>query len=137
MTVDTITPFLRKLAASGKLAAARREMADVLRHGIQLRQSRQTDIHGARFKPRDTYGYPRNDYQRNRQHMPLFPYLTRDAYLQADFSADQVKVGFSGRSAQMAAANNIGKGAPTRELVGFADADVQAVQAVIDKHLQQ
>lgn len=137
MTIDTATPFLRKLAEQGKLDAAQREIAEVLRQGIQSRQARQTDIHGARFKLRDTNGYPRNDYQRQRQTMPLFPFLTRDAHLRADFAADRVQVGFNGRAAQLAAANNAGAGAPRRELVGFSEPDLQAVQRIIAQHLQQ
>lgn len=137
MTVDTVTPFLCKLAERGKLDAAQRDIADVLRSGIQSRQASQTDIHGARFKARDTNGYLRNDYQRQRQHMPLFPFLTRDAYLRADFAANQVQVGFNGRAATLAAANNAGQGAPRRELVGFSAKDLQAVQGIIAQHLQQ
>ena len=137
VTIDTVTPFLRHLAERGKLDAAHREIADVLRHGIQSRQASQTDIHGTRFKRRDTDGYPRNDYQRQRQSMPLFPFLTRDAHLRSAFAAPQVQVGFVGRAATLAAANNAGAGAPRRELVGFSEPDLQAVQRIIAKHLQQ
>ncbi len=137
MAIDTVTPFLRKLAEAGKLEAAQREIAEILKAGLQSRQASQTDIHGAAFAPRDRDSYPKNDYQRQRLTMPLFPFLTRDAYLRADFTPDRVQVGFNGRSAALATWNNTGRGAPRRELVGFSDADLKAVRGIIAKHLQQ
>ena len=136
MTVDTVTPFLRKLAERGKLDAAQRDITKALRSGIQHRQAAQVDIHGSRFKSR-AKGHPRNDYQRTRQHLPLFPFLTRDAFLHADFAQDQVQVGFSGMAARLAAANNVGSGAPRREFMGFSAEDLQAIKHIIALNLQQ
>lgn len=134
---DSVTPFLNKLGDPAKLATAQREIAKALRGGLQQRQEQQVDIHGSRLQPRDTSGWPRNDYQRERQHMPLFPFLTRDAYLHDEFAPDRVRVGFEGMAAVMAGRNNAGLDAPRREIVGFSDADLKAVRDILDRHIQQ
>lgn len=132
---DQVTPVLKKLSRL-QLKRLKHDIAHTLIESAQQRQREQKDIHGSKLKKRAPTR-PENDYQRLRQHQPLFPFLFRDENLKVAFDNERLSVGFTGRNARYMQRNNAGVDAPKREIFGFSERDLKMIDQIIEDLLKR
>lgn len=137
-------PLLRKLepAERGKLA---RSLAQQLRRNQQKRVKAQANPDGSKYTPRKKRDL-RGKKGRIRRKLEMFQKLSKVAYLKAKGDGNAISVGFTSRVARIARVHQYGlkdraeRGAPNvrydqREILGFADADLDLIRDSLLTHL--
>lgn len=135
------SPLLARLQPAQRNALARRLAAE-LRRSQQQRIAQQRNPDGSAYAPRK----PRAREKAGRIRRAMFERLRQAKHLKAGGNANEVWVGFVGRTARIARVHQEGlsdRVAPDgpsvrydrRELLGFTLADVELVQRFLVEHL--